>query len=48
LDLASQDLTVETDAGALALVLGVEMDGLVLSVEHPDHNAKERGDDRHG
>jgi hypothetical protein len=40
LDLTGQDLPVYTDAGALALVLGVEMDRLVLSIEHPDHYAK--------
>ena len=48
LDLASKNLTVETEAGPLPLVLGMEMDGLVLPIEHPDHDAKKGRDDRHG
>jgi hypothetical protein len=43
-----QDFPIQLETGLLPLVLGMETDGVVFSIEHPNHDSEEGGDDRHG
>ena len=47
LNVAGSHLPAEIERRILALMLGVEVRGFVLLVEHPNHDSEENGDDRH-
>jgi hypothetical protein len=44
---ADDQLPAQVKLGLLALMFSVEVRGLVVLIEHPDHNTEERRDDRH-
>ena len=45
--LPASHLPAEIERRILALMLGMEVRGFVLLVEHPNHDSEENGDDRH-
>ena len=47
LDIADDHLTAEIELALLPLMIGVEMCRFMFSVEHPNDDAKERGNDGH-
>ena len=46
-NIADDYVAAQVELGLLALMFGMEVCGLVVLIEHPDHDTEEGRDDRH-